>query len=355
MLDGVVQIPLSGRPVESSPLPGSPCGPVLDSFLVGPENRLVEPAVRCLLDGADDAYCPVVLYGPSGTGKSHLACALAAAWTARSRKRTAVYVPAVDFARQLTEAMQTKTVDDFRLRYRQVRLLIVDDLEHLLGKSAAQRELLFTLDALEAAVGRVLVTAKRPPAELVGLIPGLQSRLSQGLVVPLTLPRHATRLAILERVAEARGIRFAPGGLDMLAEGLRKTVPELLSAVTQLEFSAASGVIGLDRIREHVARDNISRQASVHQIASVTAGYFSLRLSDLRGPSRRRPTPTARALAMYLARNLTTDTLAQIGRYFGGRDHTTVSYSYGKTEQRLRAEPELQDALFTIQEELQGR
>jgi chromosomal replication initiator protein len=251
--------------------------------------------------------------------------------------------------------MQTKTVDDFRLRYRQVRLLAIDDLEHLAGKPAAQRELLFTLDALEAAGSHVLVTAKRLPADLPGLMAGLVSRLSQGLVVPLALPGRAARLAILERLAKARGVGFAQGALSMLADGLQGTFPELRSAIAQLEFSAAGtgGLIGPERVREHLARYNGSRCASLRQIASVTARSFSLRLSDLRGPSRHRPTPTARALAMYLARNLTTDSLKQIGQYFGGRDHTTVSYSCRKTEERLRTEPELQDALFSIQEELQ--
>jgi chromosomal replication initiator protein len=355
VLDGVVEIPLSGKPVGSRPLPGAPSGPALEAFLLGPENGLVELAVRSLLVGADDAYSPIVLCGASGTGKSHLAWGLAAVWTARSQKRAAVYVPAVDFARQLTEAMQTKTVDDFRLRYRHVRLLAVDDLEHLAGKPAAQRELLFTLDALEAAGSHALVTAKRPPAELLGLMAGLQSRLSQGLVVPLALPGRAARLAILECLARARGVEFAQGALPMLADGLKGTFPELNSAIAQLEFGAAGTgrLIGPERVGEHLAQYNGSRRASLRQIASITARSFSLRLSDLRGPSRRRPTPTARALAMYLARNLTTDSLKQIGQYFGGRDHTTVSYSCRKTEERLRREPELQDALFSIQEELQ--
>ena len=356
MLDGVVEIPLSGQPVRPGRLRDSPCPPPLESFVAGPENRLVAVAVRSVLNDPDDGYSPIVLCGPSGSGKSHLAWGLAAAYRAQFRKRVVAYVPAVDFARQLAEAMQTKTLDDFRLRYRQAPLFILEDLEHLLGKPAAQRELTFTLDALEAAGGQVVITANRSPAELRGLLARLQSRLAEGLVVLVVRPGREARLAILERLADARGIKFAEGTLPMLANGLTMTVPELVNTITELEFSArtSGGVIGLDCAGAHLAQRNASRHPSVHEIALITARCFSLRLSDLRGRSRRRPTPTARALAMYFARNLTTQNLKQIGQYFGGRDHTTVSYNCHKTEERLRTEPELQDAVFVIQEEFQG-
>ncbi len=355
MLDGVVEIPLSGRPERSSLPRGSQCAPWMQSFFAGPENRLVELAVASLLNDTDDAYSPIVFCGPSGTGKSHLAWGLATAWKARFRKRAAAYIPAVDFARELADAIQTKTVDDFRLRYRRLSLLVIDDLQHLLGKLAAQRELTFTLDHLETASSRVVITANRLPAELRGLIAGLQSRLAQGLVVALARPGPQARLAILQRLANAQGIEFSDGALQVLAAGLPGTVSELLGTITQLEFSAGPGraVIDLERVRQYVAQRNGCRQSSVSEIASVTAAYFCLRPKDLRGPSRRRPAPTARALAMYLARNLTTQNLKQIGRYFGGRDHTTVSYSCRKTEERLHTEPEIRDAVFTIQEELQ--
>jgi chromosomal replication initiator protein len=312
--------------------------------------------VCSVLDDADDGYSPIVLCGPSGSGKSHLACGLAAACRAWFRKQAVAYVPAADFARELAEAMQTKTLDDFRLRYRQVRLLIVEDLELLVGKPAAQRELTFTLDALEAAGGQVVITANRSPAELRGLLARLQSRLAQGLVVPLARPRREARLAILERLAKARGVKFAEGALQMLADGPKMTVPELLNTITELEFSARTpgGVIGLDGVRAQLAQRSASRHPSVHEIASMTARCFSLRLRDLRGRSRRRPTPAVRALAMYLARELTTQNLKQIGQYFGGRDHTTVSYNCRKTEERLRTQPEFQDAVFVIQEKWQG-
>jgi chromosomal replication initiator protein len=328
---------------------------VLDGFIVGPENYLVEVAVHSILNDPHAGYSPVVFYGPSGTGKSHLALGLAAAWKTYFPKRCAAYVPAIDFARDLADAVQTKTLDDFGLRYRQLSLLVLDGLEHLIGKSAAQRELTFTLDALHARDGRLVITANRFPGELRGLLTGLQSRLAQGLAVPLAAPGRQARLAILRRLADGRSVRFSDGALRMLADQLSKTVPELLGVLTQLEFSVGTSrrAVNSDSVQEYLVQCNGSHEPSLRGIASTTACFFSLRVKDLRGPSRRRPAPTARALAMYLARNLTTQSLRQIGSYFGGRDHTTVSYSYRKTEERLRTEPEIRDALFAIQKELQ--
>jgi chromosomal replication initiator protein len=355
VLDGVVEIPLSGRPVRSSLLRQGHSAPLLEQFVVGPENRLVEVAVLSLLNDEDD-YSPIVFFGPSGTGKSHLALGLTTAWKARFPKRRAAYLPAGDFVRELVEAVQTKTVEDFGARYRRLSLLVLDDLEHMARKPGAQRELTFTLDALEVAGSHVVITANRFPGDVTGLMAGLRSRLAQGLSVALARPGREARLAILRRFAQSRDIRFAEGAAEMLAAGLRKTVPELLGAISQLAFSAGSrpGLIEPKHVREYLAQCNGSQHPCLSEIASLTARCFSLPLRDLRSPSRRRPAPTARALAMYLARNLTDHTLEQIGRYFGGRDHTTVLYSCRKTEERLHSEPEIRDAALAIQQQLEG-
>ena len=355
MSDGVVEIPLSGRPVPSNLLRQGHTAPLLEHFVVGPENGLVEIAVRSLLNG-DENYNPIVFFGPSGTGKSHLALGLTTAWKTRFPKRRAAYLPAGDFVRELAEAVQTKTVDDFGARYRRLSLLVLDDLQHMARKPSAQRELAFTLDALEATGSHVVITANRLPEHVTGLMAGLRSRLAQGLSVPLARPGPETRLAILRRFAQSREILLAEGTAEMLAAVLRKTVPELLGAISRLAFSAGSPprLIQPNHVREYLAQYNGLQDPCLSEIASLTARCFSLPLKNLRGPCRRRPVPTARALAMYLARNLTSHTLERIGQYFGGRDHTTVSYSCRKTEQRLRSEPDIRDAALAIQQQLEG-
>ena len=328
---------------------------MLGEFVVGPENRLVEVAVRSVLDDTNHAYNPLVLYGPSGTGKSHLALGLAAAWKARFRRRPVVHTMAIDFARELADAIQTRTVDDFGIRYRRASLLVVEDLGDLAGKQAAQRELRFTLDALVGAGGRVILTATAAAGQLVGIAPGLQSRLVAGLAVPLAPPGPDARLVILQRLARLRGMELSESVARLLADGLSVTVPELLGVLVRLEMLALvdGGVIDVESARRYLAERNGSRQPSLHEIALATARHFSLKLAELRSPSRRRAVVAARGVAIYLARQLTGQSLAQIGQYFGGRDHTTVSHGHRKTEERLETEPGIRHAVLELQERLQ--
>ena len=356
MVNGVVDIPLSGRPLgrRSSAPPGWNESATLGTFVAGPENRLVDVAVRSVLDEPGDGYSPIVFFGPSGTGKSHLAFGLATAWKARFRRRPVVYTTATDFARELADAIQTKTAHDFSLDYRRASLLVVEDVDHLAGKRAAQRELRSILDALTDGA-RVVVTATVAPGQLQGISLGLRSRLAAGLAVPLARPGHDARLAILGRLADVQGLELGGAAAELLAKRLNVAVPELLSVLTQLQFSLPTrgSVIDLETAQRFLARQNRASPPSVHQIALATARHFSLKLADLRSTSRRRAVVTARAVAMYLTRSLTGESLDRIGLYFGGRDHTTVSYGCRKTEERLEAEPEIRHAVLALKERLE--
>jgi chromosomal replication initiator protein len=356
-MNGVVEIPLKGHPPSGGTAPpggrGSPVG--LSTFVAGPENRLAEVAVQAVLGETDRGYCPIVFYGPSGTGKSHLAVGLATAWKACFRREPVIYVTAVDFARGLGDAIQTKTVDDFTAQYRRVSLLVLEDVGHLAGKEAAQRELMFTLDALSDAQSRVVLTSGVIPSELEGISAGLRGRLTAGLAVPLVPPSRDSRFVILRLVAESRGFELSEAAAGLLADSLSVTAPELFGAAAELEMLARidGGAIDVKAVERYLVERNGTEQPSIHEIALGTAKHFSLTLKELRGPSRRRAVATARAVAMYLARSLTTESLQQIGQYFGRRDHTTVSHSCQKTEERLEIEPDVRRAVFELQKLLQ--
>ena len=185
-------------------------------FFAGPENRLVEVAVRSVVEEQINGYNPLVFYGPSGTGKSHLAHGLAAAWKARDRRQRVVCTTAVDFARELADAIETQGVDEFRAKHRGAALLVVEDLGMLAtrksGKLNAQEELIHTLDALVAEDRWVVVTASAAPAALPGILPALQSRLTAGLLIPLAPPGVEARLAIFEQLAALRNIPLPEAG-----------------------------------------------------------------------------------------------------------------------------------------------
>jgi len=311
--------------------------------------------VQSVLDGEVDGDNPLLLYGPSGTGKSHLARGMAAAWKTRRHRRPVVYAAAIDFARELDDAIEAQAVADFREHYSRAALLVVEDIGQLAGRHRAQLELVVLLDLLVGAGVQVVITACAAPEQLPDITPRLRSRLGAGLTVPLALPGLPTRLAVLRQLAEARGLKLSEAALQTLAAGLRVSVAELLGAIVQLEMTspATGGVIGVEAARQLVERSRGSRRIELRRIAAATARHFSLRVSELRSASRRQSVVRARGVAMYLARELGGSSLNQIGSFFGGRDHTTVMHGCRRTEELLNSEPAIRQAIQQVRRQFQ--
>jgi chromosomal replication initiator protein len=328
--------------------------PALQHFFVGPENRLVEVAIRAVLDDSDGGasdYNPLLLYGAPGTGKSHVALGLAAALRAQY-PRSVVDTTGIDFVRELTDAIETQTTEEFRRRYREARLVVIDDVTRLADSEVAQLEMLHTLDAVLAAGHGVIATASLPPGQWPRILPSLQSRFGAGLTVPLASPGLEARLAILQQMVRERQIPAAEAALGVLARGLEVTARELGGALGELHVRAKVDRAAIDAkaARTYLAsRQENRRRVDLTDIARATARSFSLNMSQLRSRSQRREVVTARGVAMYLARQLTDRSLAQIGVFFGGRDHTTVLHGCRKTEALLRTEPEVQQAVQRVQ------
>lgn len=357
MAEGVVTIPFPGQPLvfDSTVASDSPRPAGLTAFYAGPENRLIEPAIEGVLGGQPTAYNPLVFYGPSGTGKSHLVRGLTALWRVRHGTRRIILTTCAEFAQELVEAIETQAVEDFRVRYRTAGMAVFENIGELAGKRMAQEELVCTLDALTQCQTQIVVTASAAPESIAGLAPALVSRLSAGLAVPLASPGPDARLALLRQWCELRELDLPDSLVRLLAGGLEGTVPELLGAMIQLELPARIDRRPLDAqtIRDFLAERGPQRPG-VHEIASATARHFSLRLSDLRGTSRRRPLVRARDVAMLLARSLTQQSLQRIGQYFGDRDHTTVLHACRKAEELLRTDPAIREAVERIQQKFQG-
>jgi chromosomal replication initiator protein len=355
MVDGIADIPLPGYILQSDREDSDELTP--SHFLAGPENRLVEVAVRSVMDGSDPCYSPIVLYGPSGTGKSHVAHGLATVWKTHHRRRRVICSTAVDFAREFADAIESQAIDEFRAKYRAAELLVLEDLGQLItersGKLSAQEEFIHTLDALSAEGKWVVVTASASPSEMSGLLPSLQSRLMGGLTVAMAPPSLETRQAVLRQLAAMKHITLSDSAATVLAEGLNGTVPELAGALAQLAPPAGldEDTVDLQSVREFLAEQQ-SEHPTIHRIALATAKHFRIRLSELRSSVRRRALVTARGVAVYLARNVAGMNLQEIGEYFGGRDHTTVMHSFRKTEELLRTDPTVHEAIETLRREL---
>ena len=355
MVDGVFSIPLVGRTSRSSSGSSGPEKEVaLREFIAGPENRLVTIAVHAILEQGASHYNPILFYGRPGTGKSHLAWGIASVWKARYPRRPVLVTSAMELAQEWADAVDAQTVDDFRETYRAASLLVVEDLGMLAGKTSAQQELGDTIDSLADAGSWVVLTSSASPLELSGISRRLQSRLAAGLTVPLTLPTMETRMLIVRRLAQERKLHLPQEAILSLAQGLEGGVSELSGALLCLETAAQldGGPIDAERVRRFLAERSEGRDLSLRVIASLTARHFSLKLAELQSASRSRAVVTARGIAMYLARTLTNHSLDQIGHYFGGRDHTTVSHGCRKTVELLEAEPAFRQVVSGLRDRL---
>ena len=336
MVEGVLSIPLPAEIARSRSAGRDSLPPLaLRAFWIGQENRLAKAAVESVLGTRPNRYHPLVLVGPSGVGKSHLARGLARQWP--QRRGNALVTTGVEWARELAQHVERSDVGSFRTRYRQAGLLVLDDVAGLAKKPTAAREFLVTLDALSQAGGLAIVTARVPVIELPGLPDGLVSRLAAGLVVPLAMPQRAARQAILQELALAQGIPLSPSAAQLLARELNLAAPGLWRVL--IELSQSTDVVDADVAREYLADRLRRRKPILTAIVSATASHFSLEPAQLKSAGRNRTVVMARGVAMYLARKLTRQSFEKIGKSFGGRDHSTVLHNYRKIEHLIETDP----------------
>jgi len=354
VVSGVFSIPLeacSSPSLEASPC-GTPRGAALREFIGDDENRLVEFAVQALLAG-DRRYNPVVFGGPTGTGKSLLAHGLAERWRQERPDELVVVTCGADFHRSHAYALDTDSIVDFRHRMTLARLFVLDDLQQLNEKPAAQEEFARLLDVFVSGGTAVLVTTSEPWGAHEGLAAGLCSRLAGGLSVPLQPPGVSARRVLLRRIAETLAVSLSDAAIELLATGPvdvgphRMTVPQLNHAVLQLAHAAqvASSPIEVDDVRTYLQVQARERQPTFRSIAAKTAVYFSVKTSQLRGPSQCSQVVRARGVAMLLARKLTGKSFEVIGQFFGQRDHTTVLHACRKIERLQEQDPAIAQAM----------
>jgi chromosomal replication initiator protein len=320
--------------------------PVLQ-FVVGPENALVK-ALASSVTAQPIAHNPIVLCGASGVGKTTLAHLLAQRRQAAVELKNTILTTSADLFRALAHAADTNSVADLRSRYHRCDLLLVDDIERLVGKPAAQQFLVTTIDVLIQRGVLLLATMRRLPQETPGLLPTLASRLSGGLVVPLIPPALPTRKALVEQYAAQIGLPLTEELAACLAapkaSGHRHaTAPQLRHAVLQLGASARDQHIAVKRslVSEVLDQEAPESKAVFRQVTAAVSKQWRVGVGELRGKSRPQAIAEARSLAMLLCRRLTEASFAEIGHYFGNRDHTTVIHACRKANQMLLADPAL--------------
>ncbi|HEX9858978.1 MAG TPA: chromosomal replication initiator protein DnaA [Paracoccaceae bacterium] len=353
------------RAVSDEDMPGAPLDPrfTFDSFVVGKPNELAHAAARRVAEGGPVTFNPLFLYGGVGLGKTHLMHAIAHELHARQPHLRVLYLSAEQFMYRFVQALRERQIMDFKELFRSVDVLMVDDVQFIAGKDSTQEEFFHTFNALVDQNKQIVISADRAPGEIKDLEERIKSRLQCGLVVDLHPTDYELRLGILQQKAEFyrqqyRGLHLADGVLEFLAHRITTNVRVLEGALTRL-FAFASLVgreITLDLTQDCLA-DILrasDRKVTIEEIQRKVAEHFNIRLSDMIGPKRMRTIARPRQVAMYLAKQLTPRSLPEIGRRFGGRDHTTIMHGVRKIEELMSTDSQLTDDLQLLRRLLQA-
>ncbi|OCX63408.1 chromosomal replication initiation protein DnaA [Thioclava sp. SK-1] len=329
---------------EDVDLPGAPLDArfTFDRFVVGKPNELAHAAARRVAEGGPVTFNPLFLYGGVGLGKTHLMHAIAHELQQGRPDLRVLYLSAEQFMYRFVQALRERQIMDFKEMFRSVDVLMVDDVQFIAGKDSTQEEFFHTFNALVDQGKQIVISADRAPGEIKELEDRIKSRLQCGLVVDLHPTDYELRLGILQTKTESYrlqypGLVLADGVLEFLAHRISTNVRVLEGALTRL-FAFASLVgreITLDLAQEcltDILRAS-DRKVTIEEIQRKVAEHYNVRLSDMIGPKRVRTIARPRQVAMYLSKQLTTRSLPDIGRRFGGRDHTTIMHGIRKIEE----------------------
>ena len=328
---------------------------VFDNFVSGVENEFALAAAKALANGQRLFSNTLFLVSDTGLGKSHLTQAVGHHVLHNAGQTKVAYLTAEDFANQMISSLRKKKIEDFKDRYRRdCSLLLLEEVQFLTGKEKTQDELAYTLDALADAGKRVIFTSSQPPQELKGLKPGLKSRLSAGMTVPIGPPDQATRVRILKRQAEAEGVDIASEVLEYLAQEITGDVRPLLSALVGImaKGSLTKRPMDLALAAEIMGQMNQQRKKiTLGQIRDLVAKTYGLDVAALVGKSRRKDITRPRNLAMFLCRRHTDSSYAVIGRLFN-RDHATAMYGVDQIDRGLNLDPKLPQEIAYLEQRL---
>ncbi len=313
-----------------------------DNFIVGKPNELAHAAARRVAEGGPVTFNPLFLYGGVGLGKTHLMHAIAREIQVRQPEARVLYLSAEQFMYRFVQALRERSIMDFKEMFRTVSVLMVDDVQFIAGKDSTQEEFFHTFNALVDQGKQIVISADRAPGEIKDMEERIKSRLSCGLIVDLHPTDYELRLSILQSKTEQfrashSGLVMAPGVLEFLAARITSNVRVLEGALQRLfAFASLMGrEITLDMTQECLADilRSSDRKISIEEIQRKVAEHYNIRLSDMIGPKRVRTVARPRQVAMYLAKQMTSRSLPEIGRRFGGRDHTTIMHGVRKIEE----------------------
>jgi chromosomal replication initiator protein len=328
-----------------------------DRFIVGPSNRLANAACMAVAEHPAQAYNPLFLYGGVGLGKTHLLHAIGNYALDRDPEINVLYVSSEKFTNDLINSIRRQQTEEFRIRYRNIDILLIDDIQFIAGKESTQEEFFHTFNTLHSAGKQIVISSDRPPKAILTLEERLRSRFEWGLIVDVQTPDLETRTAILRAKAEQMTIPIPADVIDFLAHRIQSNIRELegclnrvaaYAQLTRSDVSVEVAAAALTELLDTTRRKRITSEAIIREVAD----FYGVDLRALTGRGRSRNIVIPRQVAMYLLREETDASLMDIGKLLGGRDHTTIIYGCEKISEEINSDSRLRQEVVTIRDKL---
>ena len=328
-----------------------------ERFVVGANSQLAAAACRAVADSPAQLYNPLFIYGDTGLGKTHLMHAVGHEILSRNRSARIAYVPSEQFTNEMIAAIQSGRTPEFRQRYRQVDVLLIDDVHFLRNKEGTQEEFFHTFNSLYDAHKQIVITSDRPPQEIPGLQERLVSRFEWGLVTDIKPPDFETRVAILRKKAAEDRLVIEDAVIEFIARNRKTSVRQLEGAVIKLlaYSSLTRREISLDLAREALGprlEDEERLRVTPEQIRERVADRWGVTVDGLVSKRRNKPITVPRQVAMYLIKTMLDLPYTEIGSLFGGRDHSTVIHSVNKVEAEMAGDARFRSRIESLREDL---
>ena len=332
-----------------------------DTFIVGSSNKFAHAASLAVAQNPSSAYNPLFLYGNSGLGKTHLLYAIGNEIKKTKKDCNVIYIKGEDFANEIIQSILNKTTAEFRQKYRQTDVLLVDDIQFIGGKESTQEEFFHTFDALYEAKKQIVLSSDRPPKEIKVLTERLRSRFEMGLLADIQPPDFETRMAIIQRKAEIIGLDLSNDLCEYIANKLKTNIRQLEGVVKKLmaRYILTKEPPNLTTVNEAISEilnDDTPPELTVERIIDEVARTFGVDSDDIRSQkSRRANINKPRQLAIYIVRELTTLSMESIGKEFGGRHYSTIVYTVQQVEKNIKTDPMLRDTVEDIIKNIRER
>jgi len=320
-----------------------------DNFVIGPSNRFAYAAAMAVAESPAKAYNPLFIYGQVGLGKTHLMQAITQQIRKTAPSLAICYISSEKFTNELIDAIRHRSTPQFRQKYRNIDVLLIDDIHFIAGKESTQEEFFHTFNALHNNRKQIIISSDRPPKEISNLEERLSSRFAWGLITDIQPPNYETRVAILKKKIEREPVEVPDNVIFFIAEQIKTNIRELEGALIRVVAYSLleEKAIGLEMakvILKDMVKETI-KIISVEMIQKEVADYYNISVTELKAKKRNKNILQPRQIAMYLSRQLTKLSLPEIGQAFGGKDHTTVLHSCKKIEQDVSDDRDLKSVI----------